>query len=53
MDEDDNKFSDCAVAGYADYLISNDKHFNILKTIDFPRIPVINAEKFLEIITRL
>ena len=28
IDKDDNKFVDCAVAGNADYLVSNDKHFN-------------------------
>jgi uncharacterized protein len=30
-DPDDNKFFDCAVAGNADYLVTNDAHFNILK----------------------
>ena len=49
-DEDDNKFADCAVAGNADYLVSNDHHFNVLETIDFPEIPLIDAEKFLEIL---
>lgn len=49
-DEDDNKFADCAVAGNADYLVSNDRHFNVLETIDFPEVPLINAEKFLELI---
>ncbi len=49
-DEDDNKFVDCAVAGNADYLVSNDQHFNVLETIDFPEVPLIDAEKFLELI---
>ncbi len=49
-DKDDNKFADCAVAGNADYLVSNDYHFNVLKTIDFPEVPLIDAEKFLELI---
>lgn len=30
-DKDDNKFSDCAVAGNADFLVSNDTHFNVLE----------------------
>ena len=52
-DEDDNKFADCAVAGNADYLVSNDHHFDVLETIDFPEIPLIDAEKFLEILKEL
>jgi predicted nucleic acid-binding protein len=45
-DKDDNKFADCAVAGNADFLITNDRHYNILKTIEFPPINVISLEKF-------
>ena len=37
-DWDDNKFIDCAIAGNADCIVTNDKHFNILHAIDFPRI---------------
>lgn len=45
-DADDNKFADCAIAANADYLITNDKGFNILKQVNFPKIPVITMEKF-------
>lgn len=31
VDKDDNKFVDCAIAGNCNYLVTNDKHFNILK----------------------
>ena len=51
-DKDDNKFVDCAIAGNADYLVSNDKHFNILKTIDFPDVPLLKIDKFLEILKK-
>lgn len=51
-DEDDNKFTDCAVSGNADYLISNDKHFNILEAIDFPKVQVKKAEEFLNLIKK-
>src|SRR4030042_3114857 len=27
VDPDDNKFFDCAIAGNADYIVTNDKHF--------------------------
>lgn len=47
-DEDDQKFVDCAVCGNADFLVTNDKHFNILKNIDFPKVKVIKAETFIE-----
>ena len=36
-DKDDNKFVDLAIAIDTDYLVTNDKHFNILKNIDFPK----------------
>ena len=49
-DDDDNKFSDCAFAGNVHYLVTNDKHFNILSTIPFPSINVITLEKFAELL---
>jgi len=45
-DYDDNKFVDCAFAGNVDFLLTNDKHFNSLKTLDFPKINVMNIEEF-------
>ena len=51
-DKDDNKFVDCAITGNVDYLVSNDKHFNVLETIDFPEVPLLKAEEFLEILTK-
>ena len=49
-DPDDDKFVDCAVAGNADFIVSHDKHFDILKTIDFPVVEVISIEEFREIL---
>jgi putative PIN family toxin of toxin-antitoxin system len=48
-DPDDNKFVDCALNVGADYIVTNDKHFNILKNIDFPKINVINIDAFKQI----
>lgn len=45
-DEDDNKFVDCAFAANADFIITNDSHFNILKNIDFPSIPTLRIDEF-------
>ena len=45
-DPDDNKFVDCAVAVDAEYIVTNDTHFNILKHVDWPSLTVINIEDF-------
>ena len=45
-DLDDNKFVDCALNAGADYIVTNDQHFNVLKSIDFPPIKVIDMETF-------
>ncbi|WP_367281917.1 PIN domain-containing protein [Tunicatimonas pelagia] len=37
-DADDNKFVDCALAANARFIVSHDKHFDILKRIDFPKV---------------
>jgi putative PIN family toxin of toxin-antitoxin system len=49
-DPDDDKFVDCVVAASATYLVTNDKHFKILKDIPFPPINVISAEDFLSLL---
>jgi putative PIN family toxin of toxin-antitoxin system len=45
-DADDNKFSDCTVSAGAEYLVTQDKDFNVLKELEFPKIEVISAEEF-------
>jgi len=45
-DADDNKFSDCAFAGNVHFLVTDDKHFNQLRSIPFPAINVISLEEF-------
>lgn len=51
IDPDDNKFIDCAFVGNAHYIVSDDRHFNALKYIDFPQITVIKAEEFKKILS--
>ena len=46
-DVDDNKFVDCAVAADAEYIVTNDKHFDILKNIPWPKLSVINIKEFV------
>ena len=45
-DPDDNKFVDCAVAVDAEYIVTNDAHFNILKQIEWPRLTIIDIKEF-------
>ena len=45
-DADDNKFVDCAIAGGAEFLVSNDSHFSILKQIPFPKVSVLHLQSF-------
>ena len=52
-DEEDNKFVDCAVIARAKYIVTNDRHFNILKTIPFPKVDIVNIDEFLEEIQQL
>ena len=47
-DKDDNKFVDCAIKATAKYIVSNDHHFDILKQIPFPKVEVIDINKFIE-----
>ena len=51
FDADDNKFFDTAIAGRADYIVTNDSHFNVVSNIEFPIMNIISAEKFLHLIT--
>lgn len=53
QDEDDNKFVDCALNGRASFLITDDKHFNVLSKIDFPPIRVLRTKEFLAKINKL
>ena len=45
-DPDDNKFVDCAVVAGADYIVTEDRHFNVLKEIPFPKVSVITLDEF-------
>ncbi|MBO7462267.1 MAG: putative toxin-antitoxin system toxin component, PIN family [Bacteroidales bacterium] len=47
-DPDDDKFVDCAIVANAKYLVSDDKHFNVLSKISFPKIDVLKLAEFAE-----
>ena len=47
-DVDDNKFVDCAVASSAKYIVTNDKHYNVLKGLPWPKLAVVNIDEFMK-----
>lgn len=46
-DPDDNKFVDCAICSNAEFIVTEDSHFNVLKDIPFPKVKVISLDQFL------
>lgn len=51
-DEEDDKFVDCAFAANADYIVTNDHDFDVLKSIGFPAIKVVNIDEFKAILIK-
>ena len=45
-DADDDKFANCAFASNAHFIVTEDKHFKVLKKTPFPQIEVVSYEKF-------
>jgi len=52
-DPDDNKFVDCAIASNADFIVTNDKHFDVLKELPYPHLNVISINEFIDILENL
>lgn len=52
-DQDDNKFVDCAIVANADYIVTEDSHFNVLKTIPFPKVEIKRLKEFYEELCQL
>ena len=48
IDKDDDKFVDCAITANADYIVTEDSHFDHLKQIPFPKLNVLTLDEFLE-----
>ncbi len=47
-DPDDNKFVDCAVAGNAKYIATEDSHYDVLRNIEFPKIDIIKLDEIIQ-----
>lgn len=50
-DPDDNKFVDCAIAGQADFIVTHDKHFNVLADVSFPKLNIIKLDQLQALIS--
>lgn len=48
-DPDDNKFVNCAICGGANYIVSEDSHFRVLKQIPFPVISLLTIREFISL----
>lgn len=53
IDLDDNKFVDAGLMGGADYIVTYDSHFDVVKERSFPAIGVITPDEFLKILEEL
>ncbi len=51
-DPDDDKFVDCAVAGNAHALVTEDRHFRVLDDLEFPSIHRLGIEDFEALLQR-
>jgi len=47
-DPDDNKFVDCAIVSNAEYIVTEDSHFSILKSTPFPSVEIKRLHEFYE-----
>ncbi len=50
IDKDDDKFVDCAITAGADYIVTEDSHFDHLKQIPFPQLNVLTLDEFNDIL---
>lgn len=48
VDKDDDKFVDCAITADADYIVTEDSHFDLLKRIPFPKLNILTIDEFNE-----
>ena len=51
-DPDDNKFVDCAIIANAHFIVTNDKHYDVLRQIAFPVVDIIALKDFLALLHR-
>lgn len=47
-DPDDNKFVDCAVAGNATFIVTEDHHYDVLRQTDFPKVNIVTLDEMMQ-----
>ena len=47
-DSDDNKFVDCAIAAQAKCIVTNDRHYDILSSVEFPHVEYVSLDEFIK-----
>jgi uncharacterized protein len=52
-DLDDNKFADCAFTSNAHFLVTNDRDFNVLKKVGFPKFNLLKIEEFVAVLEQI
>ncbi len=50
QDPDDNKFLDCAIAASAQYLVSEDRHFQILNKFGYFGVELLKLDEFKQLL---
>lgn len=50
IDPDDNKFSDLAISANANYLVTFDKHSDVFKEVEFPKLEVLSPRQFFKVL---
>jgi len=51
-DFDDNKFIDCAFVCQADYVVTEDAHFDDAANSSFPQFRILNLDKFVDLMNK-
>ena len=49
-DADDDKFADCAIAQGVHYLVTDDKHYNVLIKLGFPKVNLLTIKEFKDLL---
>ena len=49
-DPDDDKFVDCAFKANARYIVTEDRHYDVLKQTPFPFIDVVSIDEFIKVL---
>ena len=46
VDPDDNKFVDCSITSNAKYIVTNEHHYDVLRSIPFPVVETLTLDEF-------